>query len=111
MPYKIRKSNGTWKIIRKSDGKVVGTSSNLKNAQGSIAHRMDAEKKWCVCYLIMQNQSGSKAIIKARFDAKALRSRLLDIERYMQGISPKCSRWASLRRERDDVMKQLQRHG
>ena len=36
---------GKWKIIRKTDGKVVGTSDSRKNAVGSIAHRMDAEKK------------------------------------------------------------------
>lgn len=46
MPYTIKKGkDGKYKIIRKSDNKVVGTSVNLKNAQGSIAHRMDAEKK------------------------------------------------------------------
>ncbi len=45
MPYTIKKVKGKWKIIRKSDGKVVGTSDSLKNAQGSIAHRMDSEKK------------------------------------------------------------------
>ena len=45
MPYTIRKVNGKYKIIRKSDGKVVGTSSTMQMAQGSIAHRMDAEPK------------------------------------------------------------------
>ncbi len=45
MPYTIKKVNGKYKIIRKSDMKVVGTSDTLKNAQGSIAHRMDAEPK------------------------------------------------------------------
>jgi len=45
MPYTIQKVKGKYKIIRKTDGKVVGTSANLKNAQGSIAHRMDSEKK------------------------------------------------------------------
>ena len=44
MPYTIKVSKGKYKIVRKSDGKVVGTSSNMKDAQGSIAHRMDAEK-------------------------------------------------------------------
>jgi hypothetical protein len=45
MPYTIKKVNGKYKIIRKSDNKVVGTSKSLKMAQGSIAHRMDSEKK------------------------------------------------------------------
>lgn len=45
MPYTIKKVNGKYKIVRKIDGKVVGTSSTLQNAQGSIAHRMDAEHK------------------------------------------------------------------
>jgi len=45
MPYTIKKVNGKYKIIRKTDGKVVGTSDSLKNAQGSIAHRMDSEHK------------------------------------------------------------------
>jgi hypothetical protein len=45
MPYTIKVSKGKYKIIRKSDGKVVGTSDTMKKAQGSIAHRMDSEKK------------------------------------------------------------------
>ena len=45
MPYTIKKVKGKYKIIRKTDGKVVGISANLKNAQGSITHRMDSEKK------------------------------------------------------------------
>jgi hypothetical protein len=45
MPYTIKKVAGKYKIIRKTDGKVVGTSATLANAQGSIAHRMDSEKK------------------------------------------------------------------
>ena len=45
MPYKIsRNPKGGFDIIRKVDGKTVGHSDNLKNAQGSIAHRMDSEK-------------------------------------------------------------------
>ncbi len=44
MPYIIRKVGDKWKIVRKSDRKVVGTSNDLKDAQGSIAHRMDAER-------------------------------------------------------------------
>lgn len=46
MPYSLRRTkNGGWDIIRKADGIKVGHSDNLKNAQGSIAHRMDGEKK------------------------------------------------------------------
>lgn len=45
MPYIIKKVGGKYKIIRKTDGKVVGTSRSIKMAQGSIAHRMDAEKR------------------------------------------------------------------
>ena len=45
MPYTIKKVGNKYKIIRKTDGKVVGTSDNLKNAQGSIVHRMDNEPK------------------------------------------------------------------
>ena len=43
-PYIIKKKGGKYAIVRKTDGKVVGKSDSLKNAQGSIAHRMDAEK-------------------------------------------------------------------
>lgn len=46
MPYKIKRATkGGWDIVRLTDGKVVGHSSNVKDAQGSVAHRMDAEKK------------------------------------------------------------------
>lgn len=44
MPYTIRKVAGKYKIVRKTDGTVVGTSDTLKNAQGSIAHRMDSQR-------------------------------------------------------------------
>lgn len=43
MPYTIRKKGTKFQIIRKDDGAVVGTSDTLKDAQGSIAHRMDAD--------------------------------------------------------------------
>jgi hypothetical protein len=39
MPYIIKKVNGKYKIIRKADGKVVGTSTTLAKAKGSIYHR------------------------------------------------------------------------
>ena len=50
MPYTIRKSKNKkdprpWKIVRKDTGVVVGTSKTRKDAIGSIAHRMDAEKR------------------------------------------------------------------
>ena len=45
MPYLIKRVGNKYKIIRKTDGKVVGTSDTMKNAQGSIAHRMDSETK------------------------------------------------------------------
>ncbi len=46
MPYTIRKNkDGKFQIVRKADGKVVGTSDSMKKAQGSIAHRMDSETK------------------------------------------------------------------
>ena len=45
MPYTIKKQNGKWKIIRKTDNKVVGTSSSLAKAQASIGYRMSGEKK------------------------------------------------------------------
>ena len=45
MPYIIKRaSKGGWDIVRKTDGTVVGHSTNIKDAQGSVAHRMDAEK-------------------------------------------------------------------
>lgn len=43
MPYTIRKAGNKFEIIRKADNKVVGVSDTLKNAQGSIAHRMSGE--------------------------------------------------------------------
>lgn len=47
MPYTIKKIKGArpYQIINKQTGKVVGTSVTLKNAKGSIGHRMDAEAK------------------------------------------------------------------
>lgn len=47
MPYHILKTRGPkpYKIIETSTGKTVGSSKTMKDAQGSIAHRMDAEGK------------------------------------------------------------------
>lgn len=47
MPYTIRKGKGArpYKIVNKATRKVVGSSTSLKKAKGSIAHRMDAENK------------------------------------------------------------------
>lgn len=46
MPYKIVKRKGPrpYKIIRKEDGKVVGSSTSKGKAQRSIGYRMEAEK-------------------------------------------------------------------
>lgn len=47
MPYTIRKprkKGGKYKIIRKDDGKVVGTSTSLAKARASIGYRMRGEK-------------------------------------------------------------------
>ncbi len=47
MPYRIRRSTGSrpFQIINIQTGKVVGTSTSKATAQGSIAHRMEAEGK------------------------------------------------------------------
>ena len=48
MPYKIEKRKGPkpWKIIRKTDGKVVGSSSSQEDAQSSIRARLGGEHGW-----------------------------------------------------------------
>ena len=45
MPYQIRKKAGRYQIIRRRDGKVVGTSDSLEKARASIAFRMQGERK------------------------------------------------------------------
>jgi hypothetical protein len=47
MPYRIRHGSGKrpFQIVNLQTGKVVGTSESRQSAQGSIAHRMDAEGK------------------------------------------------------------------
>jgi hypothetical protein len=41
MPYKIEKRSGKrpWKIIKKSTGKVIGSSKTKENAKASIRAR------------------------------------------------------------------------
>ena len=45
MPYIIKKRKGPrpYKIIRKNDGKVVGSSTSMAKAKASIGHRMSNE--------------------------------------------------------------------
>lgn len=47
MPYRLVKRTGKkpWKIIRKADGKVVGSSTSKAKAARSIGYREGAEKK------------------------------------------------------------------
>lgn len=47
MPYTMRYNERTrkWDIIRKDDGKKVGSSESKSKAQASIGHRMSGEKK------------------------------------------------------------------
>ena len=46
MPYTIKKDlkTGKYKIIRKTDNVVVGTSDTKKKAIVSMIHRLDADK-------------------------------------------------------------------
>ena len=45
MPYLVQKRKGPrpFKIIRKIDGKVVGSSVSRMQARHSVSHRMEAE--------------------------------------------------------------------
>lgn len=48
MPYEIEKRGDgpkPWKIIRKRDGKVVGSSSSKTQAQASVRARHAGERK------------------------------------------------------------------
>lgn len=48
MPYEIREDRNSprpFKIVRKDDGKVVGSSQTRAKAESSIKHRMGGEKK------------------------------------------------------------------
>jgi len=43
MPYIIRKVGDKWKIIRKSNGTVAGTSDSKQKAEASVRARMAGE--------------------------------------------------------------------
>ena len=45
MPYAVKKSGTKWNIVRKTDGKVVGSSTSKEKAQASIRARMASETK------------------------------------------------------------------
>lgn len=49
MPYTIRRRKRGKKtiyvIVRKRDGKAVGTSTSMAKAQASIGHRMSGERR------------------------------------------------------------------
>ncbi len=48
MPYRVEKRKGPkpWKIIRKDDGKVVGSSSSKKDADASVRARLAGDHGW-----------------------------------------------------------------
>lgn len=45
MPYAIRKSGPKFKIVRLSDGKVVGTSTSRAKAVAAVRARYAGEKR------------------------------------------------------------------
>lgn len=45
MPYAVKKRGTKFAIVRKADGKVVGTSTSKAKAQASIRARMAGENK------------------------------------------------------------------
>lgn len=45
MPYSVKKSGPKWQIVRKDDGKVVGTSDSRAKAMASVRARMANEPK------------------------------------------------------------------
>lgn len=45
MPYSVKKAGSKYQIVRKTDGKVVGTSTSKAKAQASIRARMSGEAK------------------------------------------------------------------
>ena len=57
MPYIVKKGSGKrpFRIVNQKTGEVVGTSTTLKNAHGSIAHRMDAESKNVKSYIFKKD--------------------------------------------------------
>lgn len=48
MPYRIEKRKGPkpYKIVRKTDGKVVGSSSSMGDAKASVRARLAGEHGW-----------------------------------------------------------------
>ena len=45
MPYETRFRNGRYEIVRKEDGKVVGSSDSKDKAERSIGYRLKGEEK------------------------------------------------------------------
>ena len=45
MPYNIRKAGAKYEIVRKEDGKVVGTSNSQQKARASVRARMAGERR------------------------------------------------------------------
>lgn len=45
MPYHVRKAGSKYEIVRKEDGKVVGTSNSRQKAQASVRARMSGERR------------------------------------------------------------------
>lgn len=46
MPYTIKKQDRKWAIVRKTDGKVVGTSDSKAKAEASVRARLAGEHGW-----------------------------------------------------------------
>ena len=46
MPYTIRKAGVKFQIVRKTDGKVVGTSDTKAKAESSVRARLAGEHGW-----------------------------------------------------------------
>jgi hypothetical protein len=45
VPYTVKAQGKKWAIVRKADGKVVGTSESKKMAEASVRARMAGENK------------------------------------------------------------------
>lgn len=45
MPYSIRPKGDRFEIVRREDGKVVGTSDTQEKAERSIGYRVKAERE------------------------------------------------------------------
>lgn len=46
MPWKTKKIDGKWRIIRADTGKIVGTSTSKKKAQASVRARYANSKEF-----------------------------------------------------------------